>query len=650
MRVFLLAVLPSVISAADTCFTAGELAGVIFISIFGAFVICVGAGLIIWFLIRKFEKAEKQRIFEKAHATQVTDSSASSADLEERGMVTDDGLSPRKRVSVRDKETEAALPTPLPRRKLNAAAETSPKNGRSRSLDNLQSEDEKRRLAQLLALRRFGFSIDGNEDDGIFIDRVLPGTPAEESGNIFAGDKIKTLTVSFENMTFDDALAVLALVTDYTIRLDLERVTQLDEMTQTEGGIVTGLMKLGPLKSASSGNVKRRLQNCPHRQCESAETLGAPALPPQQPGEPKNIPLPSCKCNMEEERVIKIVRHAKKPRLESINESETSEGSSIPRGVGVPPGHTLIRASDFDRRMKTLIETEAAATRVHPALMDASSDSGESSAGSTSEEFSESVEVVVNKNRTVVTSSETTVDVNSNTRVLREAAATLQPTVHSSPKPVAVAPVVPVPKLEVKALSPIQSASPEPELESIAVQADEITESSVVESDPTSIAESIPEAESESSAPSIVSSLSPVVSESSPGPSVTPMESLSVEVGPSVNLAVTSPHSGGLTPDFVEVRAQKFTKPEPESGIVDRKLPSLPDSATKQPNKLKPTDAGQMYLNVRSRLKEVYTSPGAEVDSAAQKPVLSETQYNTLESNRRKLELEQQQLKELGIL
>lgn len=64
----------------------------------------------------------------------------------------------------------------------------------------------------------------------------------------------------------------------------------------------------------------------------------------------------------------------------------------------------------------------------------------------------------------------------------------------------------------------------------------------------------------------------------SPKPSV--REELMVDVGPSVQLAVTSPsqRSPALTPDFIEVRAQKYSKVS-EDGIVDRKLPPIPASA-----------------------------------------------------------------------
>uniref|UniRef100_A0AC34R5C1 Uncharacterized protein n=1 Tax=Panagrolaimus sp. JU765 TaxID=591449 RepID=A0AC34R5C1_9BILA len=116
-----------------------------------------------------------------------------------------------------------------------------------------------------------------------------------------------------------------------------------------------------------------------------------------------------------------------------------------------------------------------------------------------------------------------------------------------------------------------------------------------------------------------------------------------IEVEPPVLLTVTSPKQpqASLTPDFVEVRAQRFSK-ELDDGIVDRKLPPIPANSLKTQHDEK-IDPGQLYLQIRNNLKEVYTGKTRETS-------LSEEQFNTLEANRRRLEIEKQQLREMGII
>ena len=235
-----------------------------------------------------------------------------------------------------------------------SSSSSSPQSQRSRSLELLQSPTDdalRRRQNQELALSRFGFSIESGSPNsvfpgGIFVERVLPGTPAELSGNIFSGDRIKMLTISFDDMAFDDALAILSLVSDYTIRLDLERTAKNDETTQTEE--VSEMRLPFPLKSFSTQYMQKKLQ-CESRHCESLEYLQAPALPKKKKEKKK---LPESSFSMEEERVVHIVRHPPRGRLPSAK-SQTSEASSLSM---IPEGHQLIRASDFNKRVKESVE------------------------------------------------------------------------------------------------------------------------------------------------------------------------------------------------------------------------------------------------------------------------------------------------------
>uniref|UniRef100_A0A915PI55 PDZ domain-containing protein n=1 Tax=Setaria digitata TaxID=48799 RepID=A0A915PI55_9BILA len=76
-----------------------------------------------------------------------------------------------------------------------------------------------------------GFQI-AQRSDGICISYVEPNGPADRSGNIFVGDKIKELTIAFENMPITDALTILSCASTYKIRLELERAIIEDAIQQ----------------------------------------------------------------------------------------------------------------------------------------------------------------------------------------------------------------------------------------------------------------------------------------------------------------------------------------------------------------------------------------------------------------------------------
>ncbi|XP_054710166.1 uncharacterized protein LOC129219880 [Uloborus diversus] len=69
-----------------------------------------------------------------------------------------------------------------------------------------------------------GFNICGNMRDGILVKDVLHRGPASESGLIKAGDKIISVTVSFTNIVYEDALTILSYASPYDVQLELERV------------------------------------------------------------------------------------------------------------------------------------------------------------------------------------------------------------------------------------------------------------------------------------------------------------------------------------------------------------------------------------------------------------------------------------------
>lgn len=71
-----------------------------------------------------------------------------------------------------------------------------------------------------------GFNICGNMRDGIFVKDVLNRGPANESGLIKPGDRIASVTVSFGNMVYEDALTILSYASPYDVRLELVKPSE----------------------------------------------------------------------------------------------------------------------------------------------------------------------------------------------------------------------------------------------------------------------------------------------------------------------------------------------------------------------------------------------------------------------------------------
>ncbi|CAG0879327.1 unnamed protein product [Cyprideis torosa] len=109
-----------------------------------------------------------------------------------------------------------------------------------------EGTDEGERFAVHLRGKDLGLNICGSAKDGIFVKDVLHRGPAFESGRIRAGDRIASVTVSFENMVYEDALTILHYAHD--VVLDLERRSEPQSEPAAE-----------PLKRAASAGKSNDL-------------------------------------------------------------------------------------------------------------------------------------------------------------------------------------------------------------------------------------------------------------------------------------------------------------------------------------------------------------------------------------------------------
>lgn len=86
-----------------------------------------------------------------------------------------------------------------------------------------------------------GFDVCGSQQDGIFIKSVLARGPARESGCIQAGDQIKSINISFDQMSLQDAYDIINSGSPYKMRLLLEKRAlsqkMLDKMQSARAAI-----------------------------------------------------------------------------------------------------------------------------------------------------------------------------------------------------------------------------------------------------------------------------------------------------------------------------------------------------------------------------------------------------------------------------
>ncbi|XP_067938776.1 uncharacterized protein [Watersipora subatra] len=68
-----------------------------------------------------------------------------------------------------------------------------------------------------------GFDVQGNPRDGISISNIADRGAAKETNLMKVGDKVISLTISFDNMVYEDALTLLSYASPYPITIQLGR-------------------------------------------------------------------------------------------------------------------------------------------------------------------------------------------------------------------------------------------------------------------------------------------------------------------------------------------------------------------------------------------------------------------------------------------
>ncbi|KAK5969911.1 PDZ domain-containing protein [Trichostrongylus colubriformis] len=189
----------------DTCLSQPQLAGVIFGSVGATLVICITIATIFWMWLRRSDQKEKG-----AEGNRVA---KEFNDIESK---TYDDIPPKTSSKNQMNMIDSLK---LPRRKhLDTGGQ------KAFSVENVNEASGN--VGVLLKAENaagFGMNIQGSMNEGIYVKTVVPMGAAHQTGNILPGDRIKSLTINFDNMVYEDALTLLSYASPYKVKFELER-------------------------------------------------------------------------------------------------------------------------------------------------------------------------------------------------------------------------------------------------------------------------------------------------------------------------------------------------------------------------------------------------------------------------------------------
>ncbi|EGT55365.1 hypothetical protein CAEBREN_20776 [Caenorhabditis brenneri] len=198
----LLLILVPAVLADDTCLSRGQLFGVIFGSVAAAFLISAALAMILYVWYRR-SSTIRETDEKSAYANDACDVEDKACDAPK--SINKDKMTMIDSFKLKRKMEDAGTQKAYSMEFLN---EVEGKVG-----VQLRGED----------IGGLGFNIQGNMNEGIFVKEIISKGIAEQCGNILVGDKIKSLTINFENMVYEDAVTLLSYSSPYKVKLELER-------------------------------------------------------------------------------------------------------------------------------------------------------------------------------------------------------------------------------------------------------------------------------------------------------------------------------------------------------------------------------------------------------------------------------------------
>ncbi|KHN87615.1 Periaxin [Toxocara canis] len=196
---------------AETCLNQAQLAGIVFGVSLGTLVLAISIAFILWWVTRGRRTGDLEKEYNKDNIPQ----------QDTEYSIYSDWLS--KMTSCHSLKQKHRLK--------NIQRLQSQRSRSSESLDKLK--ELKRMAIENRDIAPLGFDIQ-QSDGRIFIDNIKENGPADKSGNMFVGDRIKTLCVSFEGMLLEDAINILSYAAPYKMKLELERTLENEGQKHAE--------------------------------------------------------------------------------------------------------------------------------------------------------------------------------------------------------------------------------------------------------------------------------------------------------------------------------------------------------------------------------------------------------------------------------
>ncbi|GMS80357.1 hypothetical protein PENTCL1PPCAC_2532 [Pristionchus entomophagus] len=246
--------------ADEKCLSDGQLVGAIIGSIIGTLAICAGvAAALFWFFYRKQDLGGRAKV--------------APIDVE----------SSSKRVSRpgTPKKTMKDQVTMIDSFKLERKHFGTQKSFSTENVNDVEA------AVQICAddLSGLGFHVKGNMTDGIYVKSVAPKGPADECGNILVDDRIRSLTISFDGMVYEDAVTLLSYASPYQVKFVLER-RLADGFEVVDSESVTS-PKVHPLFRSNT------LTHCHFNPCSPSSSPSPPPYVERVPTPPKKMVTPS---------------------------------------------------------------------------------------------------------------------------------------------------------------------------------------------------------------------------------------------------------------------------------------------------------------------------------------------------------------------
>ncbi|XP_077283639.1 uncharacterized protein LOC143909504 [Arctopsyche grandis] len=195
---------------AEDCYTPGSLAG----AIIGTFLVTLCLVALVYLFYRYYWKNKRDKSLVLANDPE---------NVKDEFAFDNPGFKPNEGGHL----PTGAIPRPTGWPKHNAfGSDKAPQNTEGRTfLDDTFPEHNRTSTMVPLWSKDFtglGFEVAGSMRDGIYVSRVLRGGPAYECGKIHTGDRINSVRISFRNMVYEDALAILSFASPYELQLEVQ--------------------------------------------------------------------------------------------------------------------------------------------------------------------------------------------------------------------------------------------------------------------------------------------------------------------------------------------------------------------------------------------------------------------------------------------